>query len=223
MILESTRVGDEPGEQAGGDVGRARPPRRLEQLRDQDGGRRRARDAHGSVAELLPRGMVVDHDAPERALGDGHGVGEAPERGRVDRDEQVGVELVARRPDHAIGSREEPVDARDLGVIGEQERDLLLGKSGLEREAQAEAGAQGVAIRIGVSGDGDRLGSLDAIDDAPPHIGSRRASEAASGATHTAPRPMRARHRRRRYRPGWDSPLRPWERPGSPARSRGRG
>ena len=117
----------------------------------------------GHVAKRRGTGMVVHDRHVGATLEHGLRAVEARSHRQVDHDEQVGRAGVVARAHEAVRPREEAVQARHGGVIGQKARDVLalpvLRDDPLERKAAAE----GVAVGVGVRTDDD-LGRL--VDEA---------------------------------------------------------
>ena len=137
--------------------------------------------------------MIDDH-AAAGALCDNGGVRQPPKRGTVHGNEQVRGLVILGGGNHHVRTGHKPVDARNRRSIRKQENDLFRRKVLAKGETETKGGAQRIAIGIGVSRNSDGLGALDAIYNAPPHVGGSAPRETTRSATHATPG-----HRRLRY------------------------
>lgn len=98
------------------------------------------------------------------------GVIEALDDRHVHRDEQVRVAGVCRCRHQQIGALHKTVDARNGIVVCQQQGDVLIGEHLHKRKAQAQHGAQGIAVGRGVTRDRNGGRTLDELEDASFNI-----------------------------------------------------
>ena len=201
LILKTTGIGHQAAQQTGRDVVTCDNAAIVQEAVDNHGAGRGVDAPQTQLGKLLARRMVIEAHHMRRAAKHLGGVVQALDNRHIHRNEQVRIASVRRCRHQAIGALHKAVNARNRIIVCQQQCNVLVREKLHERKAQAQHGAQGVAVGRCMSRNRNGGRTLDELEDASLNI-CRLARGEVGGISHLKLPP--GRH------PLWDSRPRPF-------------